>query len=563
MAFRLVKAAPGLTLLLLVMPMLFGLTGTILPAIGYLPALGGHDFTTEHFSAFFAQPAIGRSIMQALGVGLASAVISVGLVALFVAGWYGKPVFRALQALVSPLLSVPHAAAAFGLAFMIMPSGFFSRLLSPWLTGWQSPPDVLIINDPMGLALIAGLVVKEIPFLLLVTLAALPQVPAQRARSLAQSLGYGATIGMLLTAWPMIYRQIRLAVFAVIAYASSVVDVSIILGPSVPATLPVRLVEWMNDPMLETRFMACAGACIQIGVTAASLLIWIGFEKLASFMARLALERGYRVRRDQALRWLTLLAIGASALVVFGGLAVLALWSVAGLWTYPDVLPANLSLRMWNRSLPGAITPLMTTISIGITATLISTLLVIGCLVREQQTGRTGGQRALALLYLPLLVPQTGFLFGLQFLFVASDTDASFGALVLAHMVFVLPYVFLSLSAPWRAYDIRYERVAAGLGVSTGRIFWRVRMPMLLRAILAAMAVGFAVSVSQYLPTLLVGAGRFATITTEAVALGTGGNRRVVGVYAFLQMALPFIGFALATAIPALIFRNRRAISVG
>ena len=83
---------------------------------------------------------------------------------------------------------------------------------------------------------------------------------------------------------------------------------------------------------------------------------------------------------------------------------------------------------------------------------------------------------------------------------------------------------------------------------------------MLTRAVLVASAVGFAVSVGQYLPTLLIGAGRFPTITTEAVALGSGGNRRVIGVYAFLQMLLPFLGFALATLVPALLFRNRRAI---
>ena len=70
----------------------------------------------------------------------------------------------------------------------------------------------------------------------------------------------------------------------------------------------------------------------------------------------------------------------------------------------------------------------------------------------------------------------------------------------------------------------------------------RVRMPMLLRAILTAAAVGFAVSVGLYLPTLLIGAGRLTTITTEAVALASGGNRRVIGVYAFLQIGLAGAG---------------------
>jgi ABC-type uncharacterized transport system YnjBCD permease subunit len=49
------------------------------------------------------------------------------------------------------------------------------RLISPWATGLDRPPDLLIVNDPMALSMMAGLIVKEIPFLFLVTLAALPQ----------------------------------------------------------------------------------------------------------------------------------------------------------------------------------------------------------------------------------------------------------------------------------------------------------------------------------------------------------------------------------------------------
>jgi putative thiamine transport system permease protein len=80
--------------------------------------------------------------------------------------------------------------------------------------------------------------------------------------------------------------------------------------------------------------------------------------------------------------------------------------------------------------------------------------------------------------------------------------------------------------------------------------------------VLIAAAVGFAVSIGQYLPTLLVGGGRLPTVTTEAVALASGGNRRVIGVYAFLQMLLPAIGFAIATLVPALLWRRFRALRV-
>ena len=88
------------------------------------------------------------------------------------------------------------------------------------------------------------------------------------------------------------------------------------------------------------------------------------------------------------------------------------------------------------------------------------------------------------------------------------------------------------------------------------------QMQQIVREAMAAGAVGFAVSVGLYLPTLLIGAGRLPTVTTEAVALAAGGNRRAIGVYAFLQMALPFLGFAIATLVPALLFRRRRALGI-
>ena len=131
------------------------------------------------------------------------------------------------------------------------------------------------------------------------------------------------------------------------------------------------------------------------------------------------------------------------------------------------------------------------------------------------------------------------------------------------HLVFLLPYVFLALSDPWRALDPRYAQVAAGLGASQNRIFWRVRLPLLARAVAAAAALSIAVSCAQYLPTLLVGGGRISTVTTEAVALAAGGNRRLVGIYALLQTLLPLAAFALAAAVPHIFFRKRSGMRAG
>lgn len=556
----LTRLGPPLAIILLTGPILLGLGGTLLPALGYLPPLGGTEITSAHAAELFAQPGILTSAVLGLATGLVTTGVSVLVVMLFVAAWAGTRAFARVQHLISPLLSVPHAAAAFGLAFLIAPSGMIARLISPGLTGWQRPPDLLIVNDPYGFSMIAGLVMKEIPFLLLITLAALPQVDTLRTRALAASLGYGRISGFLYGLWAPLYHQIRLAVFAVIAFATSVVDVATILGPTSPPPLAVRLVGWMNDPDLGMRFLASAGAMLQLSITGIALLCWIGLERLGAAARDRAAFAGLRFRRDEWLRRTALIAMLVPAVVIAGGLAVLCLWSVAGLWQFPDALPESFTFAAWTRALPRIAGPLATTLLVALPSTMIAVLLALLCLIRETETGRTGGRWALFLIYLPLIVPQVTFLFGLQLLFVFSGTVASLPALVLAHLVFVLPYVFLSLSDPWRAYDRRYEAVAAGLGKSRWATLLRVRLPMLMPAVLTAAAVGFAVSIGQYLPTVLIGAGRLETITTEAVALASGGNRRIIGVYAFFQMALPALGFLVATAVPALIFRHRRAM---
>jgi putative thiamine transport system permease protein len=129
-----------------------------------------------------------------------------------------------------------------------------------------------------------------------------------------------------------------------------------------------------------------------------------------------------------------------------------------------------------------------------------------------------------------------------------------------AHLLFVLPYVFLALSEAYRRLDPRWAQLASTLGASPWRSFWRIRLPLLLGPCLTAAAVGIAVSVGQYLATQLPGAGRVPTITSEAVALASGGNRSIIAVWALLQSLLPMLGFLLALYVPRLVWRHRNGM---
>jgi putative thiamine transport system permease protein len=89
------RLAPPLTLAILLGPLAFGLAGTALPALGYLPELGGEHFTTAHFSALGEVPGIMRSAALSILIGLVTTLVSLGAVAAFVASDLGTPGFPA------------------------------------------------------------------------------------------------------------------------------------------------------------------------------------------------------------------------------------------------------------------------------------------------------------------------------------------------------------------------------------------------------------------------------------------------------------------------------------
>jgi putative thiamine transport system permease protein len=139
-----------------------------------------------------------------------------------------------------------------------------------------------------------------------------------------------------------------------------------------------------------------------------------------------------------------------------------------------------------------------------------------------------------------------GFLFGLEVAAGRIGITGGAAAVLWFHLLFVFPYVFLSLGEPWRALDGRYARTARCLGAGPWRVLLRVKAPLLRAPLALSAAIGLSVSLSLYLPTVLAGAGRITTLATETVTLYGGGDRRVLGVYAVLQTCMTAAIFAAA-----------------
>ncbi|MDZ7904538.1 MAG: ABC transporter permease subunit [Cypionkella sp.] len=540
--------------LCLVLPIAASLWQALRAAFGVLPALGQSQAGLDTWAALFDVPGIASALRLSLVTGFASTLLSLLLALALVAMLSSTAPAKFSARLLAPFLAIPHAAMAVGLAFVLAPSGWIARALAPAL-GWALPPDLATVGDPYGAALTLGLIIKEMPFMVLVIMTALTQIPLAQHMAAGQALGYGRAEVWVRVIVPQIWPLIRLPIYIVLAFGLSVIDMAVILGPTHPPTLSVLLTRLFTSPDLAQLLPASAGAVLLLAMVVASFAALYMGEKL---LARLGREWAARGRRNSGLNVAVRALAGAAGLVlILGamGAVALALWSMAWRWAWPQLLPSGLSLQTWANA--DWITPAMTTITIALASTAMALAFAIAWLEGEDRAERQGGMTQM-MIYLPLLIPQISFLFGMNILAVQMGIGGGVGAVIWAHVLFVFPYVMMALTGPWRALDGRYAQTAAALGMGPWCRLALVKLPIMAAPILAAVAIGLAVSVAQYLPTLFLGAGRIATLTTEAVTLSSSSDRRVLGVVASMQAVLPLVGYLLAFLIPAWLHKNRR-----
>ncbi|MBH0037939.1 ABC transporter permease [Pseudoalteromonas sp. SWN166] len=559
---RIVKFSPRFLLALLILPVLGGLISVLLPAFGYAPVLEQTTFSLQGFNALWQTPGFTQMVTLSVATGLISTLLAFIITLMILAAFFNSPWLDRIQRLLSPILVIPHAAAAIAVGFLIAPSGMISRLASPWLSGWELAPNGMFPHDSFGISIILGLTLKELPFLLLMALGVLAQPELgkklRQQHKVALNLGYCPMTAFFKVILPSLYPLLRLPLLAVLAYASASVEMPLILGPNTPPTLAVAIMHWFNDVDLNLRIKASAGALLQLAVTGGLLALWLGGEKAVKVLFSDSLTNG--VREYGGFYWQKITVVLTALVISFILLSLIGLvmWSVAGFWRFPDAMPEQFTLLHFKSALMQMGSPLFNTLAIGLVTTLFAIILTLLCLESEQLSDKPISRFTSLIIYLPLLVPSIAFLFGLVWIQQLVNNQAAFFNVVLTHLLFVLPYVFLSLASSYRRLDPRFAHVAASLGAAPCKVFFKVKLPQLFAPILIAAALGLAISFGQYLPTLLAGGGRIATITTEAVTLANGASRRTSAVYAIMQMALPLIGFILAWGLPKYFFKSAR-----
>lgn len=522
--------------------------GVAVPVVWAAVSAAAAALDAQAWRDLWQQPQWPRALAMTLWTGLAATALSVALTAWVLSRSFPGPLWqRTVQAL-APMLAVPHAAFAIGLAFLVAPSGWLLRAVSPWATGFDAPPPWPTTQDPWGLGLIAVLVAKEVPFLLWAAATQLQRADTgvrwTRELDAARSLGYTPQRAWWRVLWPQLWPRLAGPLVAVLAYSLTVVDMALVIGPQSPPTLAVLAWQWLLDADATVNAQGAAAAWLLAGVVAVlAAALWL-LRDAAHWRTRWTAGGRGRWRavahgRADGFKAVPLLALA----VLYGGVMLaLAVGSVAGVWPFPQLWPRQWGLQAWQSVLASAAT-LWTTLALALASAATALAWSVAWL---ECAPPAWDARLRQLVYLPLLLPSVLWVVGLHRLALAWGLDARFGGLWLAHSLAAVPYVLIALSPAYLGFDARYAQVAASLRKSRFTFLLRIKWPLLRASLLAALSVGFAVSVAQYLPTLFVGAGRFNTVTTEAVTLASGAQRPLTAAYAWLQWLLPALVFALA-----------------
>lgn len=569
-------------LLVLCVPVLAGLIGVLFPALGYFPAIGANAFSTDVFATLFALPDVWQMMALSLFTGLGSTLLAVLAAFCILAAFYQSSSLGKIQGVLSPFLVFPHAAAAIALLFVLSPSGIFAALgtrLSGYFsygftslfvsetplineTALPASTEALLYDD-IGLGVLLALSLKELPFIMLMTLSVMSQPLVKKKLTgyvnVGMALGYSPIASFFKLVLPTIFSQIRLPILAVLVFATSNVEIPLILGPNSPSTLAVAIMHWFNHIDLSMRLLASSAAVVQVAVSAVAVVLFLSIERIVNYMGKRSLSKGNRYFADKAFRLCGFAVIALYIILICALIYTIVAYSVAKQWNFPLLVPDGATLLHWKTAISALASPLINTLLLGLLVSTTALVLVIFTLESEQlKPANAYASNIFSLsIFLPLLVPGVAFLHGLVWFQQLVFQNAVWFHTYIAHMVYVVPYVFLSMAVAYRKFDNRYAMVAQSLGKTPWQVFYHVKLPSLFNAIMVAWALGLAISFSQYLPTLLASGGTLPTITTEAVASVAGSSTRLTAVYVIMQAILPLIGFMIAWYIPVFAMRKR------
>ncbi len=117
-----------------------------------------------------------------------------------------------------------------------------------------------------------------------------------------------------------------------------------------------------------------------------------------------------------------------------------------------------------------------------------------------------------ALIMAPLIVPIVLLGLGLFFVFAMLGLNNSIPGMVIAHSMLAIPFVFVTMSAALRGFDLNQPRVACSLGASPLRAFLTVTLPQLKVPVAISALLAFLASFDEVVIALFISGGRYSTL---------------------------------------------------
>ncbi|HEU5280355.1 MAG TPA: ABC transporter permease [Gaiellaceae bacterium] len=156
----------------------------------------------------------------------------------------------------------------------------------------------------------------------------------------------------------------------------------------------------------------------------------------------------------------------------------------------------------WDEVL-GIRSAVVTSLQVGVLATLVATALgtlVALAIVRHEFRGRGATN---ILVFLPMSTPEIvlGASLLTLFLNLTSVFTLGFWTIFIAHVMFIVSYIVVTVKARLIGFDRHLEEAAMDLGANEWTTFRKVTLPLLAPAIVAAALLGFALSIDDFVIT--------------------------------------------------------------
>ena len=157
---------------------------------------------------------------------------------------------------------------------------------------------------------------------------------------------------------------------------------------------------------------------------------------------------------------------------------------------------------VWSR--PDVTGPMVNSLMVALVSTIVATILgtLIGlALTRYEFHGR--GPVNL-LIYVPMATPEVIMGASLLALWVSVDIARGLPTIVIAHVMFCISFVVVTIRARLSGFNRSLEEAAMDLGADELTTFRKVTLPLILPGILAAAMLSFALSIDDYVITSFV-----------------------------------------------------------